>query len=81
MDEYRSIQSSDGFPSATSAGGLSCKKIFFIPWSADSNDDDDVQTSLNLFIRTAFQYAASHGFHSIGKFITTMIDDSNIQFL
>ncbi|CAF0856240.1 unnamed protein product [Adineta ricciae] len=65
VDEYRSIQSSDGFPSATNAGELPCKKIFFIPWSADTNDDDDVQASLSVFIGTAFQYASSHAFKSI----------------
>ncbi|CAF0805827.1 unnamed protein product [Adineta ricciae] len=65
MNEYQLIQSSDSFPSVTSAGGLSSKKIFFIPWSADSNDDDDIQTSLSIFIGTAFQYTLSHGFKSI----------------
>ncbi|UJR14781.1 hypothetical protein I4U23_001769 [Adineta vaga] len=65
VKEYATLRSKEEFPSTATAGVLPCKKIFFIPWSADSHDDDDIKTSLSTFIATAFLFTNSDGYKSI----------------
>lgn len=67
MKEYAPLKSSEDFPNTISAGVLSCKKIFLIPWSPSSHDDNEIKISLSTFIATAFIFASSCGYKSIGK--------------
>jgi O-acetyl-ADP-ribose deacetylase (regulator of RNase III) len=49
----------------TSAGQLSCKKIFFLPWNP-SSDLSVLKKSLKDFVNNGIQYAINHSFRSIG---------------
>jgi hypothetical protein len=66
LKEYATLKSSDQFPGTTSGGTLPCKKIIFVPWSPNSRNPVDVQSSLSSFIELAFMHALEQGCKSIG---------------
>ncbi|CAF4224636.1 unnamed protein product [Rotaria socialis] len=71
MNEYIQLKSSKQFPGSTTGGTLSCKEIYFIPWSPDSHDSADVKSSLHSFVSAAYTLAIAKGsksmaFHAVG---------------
>ena len=66
-DAYKRLASSDDFPNATVGGQLRCQRIFFIPWSPQSQKEDVVKASLIEFVSTAFAFAQSMEYKTIGK--------------
>ncbi|CAF4824373.1 unnamed protein product, partial [Rotaria socialis] len=61
MNEYIQLKSSKQFPGSTTGGTLSCKEIYFIPWSPDSHDSADVKSSLHSFVSAAYTLAIAKG--------------------
>ncbi|CAF3865378.1 unnamed protein product [Rotaria magnacalcarata] len=71
MNEYIQLKSSNKFPGSIAGGRLSCKEIYFIPWSPDSHDSADVKSSLHSFVSAAYTLATAKGsksmaFHAVG---------------